>query len=134
MFTLLSNQWCCGGVGCHGTWVCVEAMSWHVHQLSQRFYQDGRRTMNSGLVLFFPNPRGFPIFLSVQDKLSELLLLLALGACLVHKLFAHLKFEIVVTIKSQGISYRNLDFWLLFGKKNKALEDIGLHLLDRTGW
>lgn len=49
------------------------------------------------------------MFLSVQDKFSELLLL-ALGACVAHKVLVHLKFEIVANVKNQGISYGNLDF------------------------
>ena len=49
------------------------------------------------------------MFLSVQDKFSELLLL-ALGACLAHKLLVHLNFGIVANINNQGISYGNLNF------------------------
>lgn len=65
----------------------------------------GRRTANSGLVLFFlPTHRGIPqgVSLGDEDKLSELMLP-ALGACLAHKLLAHLQFVVVVSIKNQGI-------------------------------
>lgn len=75
--------------------------------------------MNSGLVLFLSTLGGIPMCLTVQGKLSELLLLLVLGACLAHKLLADLKLEAVVNIKNQRISYRNLDFWFLLGKKKK---------------
>lgn len=81
--------------------------------------QRPRRTVNSGLVLFLSTLGGIPMCLTVQGKLSELLLLLVLGACLAHKLLADLKLEAVVNIKNQSISYRNLDFWFLLGKKKK---------------
>lgn len=48
------------------------------------------RTVHYGLVLFPSTHRGVPMFPNVWDKLSELCLLLALGACLAHKLLAHL--------------------------------------------
>lgn len=90
---------------------------------------------NCGLVFsFLSTHRGVPVFLSVQDKLSELLLL-ALGACLTHKLLAHLKREIVVNIKNRGISYRNPDFWFLLGKKRESSGDTRRSdVCIRTGW
>lgn len=98
----------------------------------ERLYQSPRRTVNSGLVLFLSTLGGIPMCLTVQGKLSELLLLV-LRACLAHKLLADLKLEAVVNIKNQRISYRNLDFsFLLEKKEKKALETLGIvmHLLD----
>lgn len=58
--------------------------------------------MHCGLALFPSTHRGVPMFLNVWDKLSELCLVLALGACLAHKSLAHLKVEIVISIKNRG--------------------------------
>lgn len=78
MFSLATNQLCWGGVAT-ALGAARRQLLAGAPQPLQRLYGSGRRTVSSGLVLFVSTHRGVSTFLSVQDKLSELLLLLALA-------------------------------------------------------
>lgn len=92
---------------CHGTGRCTRPGT--SSPASSEALPERQKNGEQRFGAISANPQERSVFLSVQDEVSELLLLV-LGACVAHKVLVHLKLEIVANMKHQGISYGNLDF------------------------